>query len=119
MTELEPAAALLGVYLLPVTVGAAESLPYGFDEMTAAGADGYFVWAEPRTDAMRDDIAALALRHHLPGAAQRRRYVDEGVLLLSYGASLSAIHRREAYFVDRILKGAPPICRSISRRHSS
>src|SRR5215470_1512390 len=75
--------------------------------MTAAGADGYFVWAEPRTDAMRDDIAALALRHHPPGAAQRRRYVDAGVLL-SYGASLSAIHRRDAYFVDRILKGAKP-----------
>ena len=75
--------------------------------MTAAGADGYFMWAEPRTDAMRDDIAALALRHHLPGAAQQRRYVDAGVLL-SYGASLSAIHRRDAYFVGRILKGAKP-----------
>jgi len=107
MTQLEPAAALLGVSLLPVAVGPAESLPHRFDEMTAAGADGYFMWAEPRTDAMRDDIAALALRHHLPGAAQQRRYVDAGVLL-SYGASLSAIHRRDAYFVDRILKGAKP-----------
>ena len=106
-TELERAAATLGVSLLPVAVGTAEGLPRRFDEMTAAGADGYFVWAEPWTDAMRDDIAVLAMRHRLPGVTEQRRYVDAGVLL-SYGTSLSAVHRREAYFVDRILKGAKP-----------
>ena len=107
MTQLGPAAASLGVSLLPVGVGTAEDLPRRFDEMTAAGADGYFVSAQPRTDAMRDAIAELALRLHLPGVAQQRRYADAGVLL-SYGASLSAGHQREAYFVDRILKGAKP-----------
>jgi len=107
MTELGPAAASLGVSLLPVGIGTAEDLPSRFDEMTAAGADGYFVSAQPRTDAMRDAIAELALRLHLPGVAQQRRYADAGVLL-SYGASLSAGHQREAYFVDRILKGAKP-----------
>jgi putative tryptophan/tyrosine transport system substrate-binding protein len=106
MTELGPAAASLGVSLLPVGVDTAEDLPRRFDEMTAAGADGYFVLAQPRTDEMRDAIAALALHRHLPGVAQLRRYADAGVL--SYGASLSAIHRREAYFVDKILKGAKP-----------
>ena len=75
--------------------------------MTAAGADAYFVLADPRTDAMLDDIAALALRHRLPGAAQRHLYVDAGVLLC-YGANFSAIHRRAAVFVDKILKGAKP-----------
>jgi putative ABC transport system substrate-binding protein len=107
MTELGPAAASLGVSLLPVGVGAAEDLPRRFDEMTAAGADGYFVSAQVRTDPMRDAIAELALRLHLPGVAQQRRYADAGVLL-SYGASLSAGHQRQAYFVDRILKGAKP-----------
>jgi putative ABC transport system substrate-binding protein len=107
MKDLEPAAASLGVSLLPVGVDTAEDLPRRFDEMTAAGADGYLVIAQPRTDAMRDAIAALALRHRLPGAAPMRRYADAGVLL-SYGTSLSAVHRREAYFLDRILKGAKP-----------
>ena len=107
VTELDRAAATLGVSLLPVAVGTAEGLPRLFDEMTAAGADGYFVWAGFRTDAIRDDIAMLALRHRLPGVTEQRRYVDAGVLL-SYGTSLSAVHRREAYFVDRILKGAKP-----------
>src|SRR5215467_1932511 len=107
MTQLGPAAGSLGVSLLPVGVDAAEDLPRRFDEMTAAGADGYFVSAQVRTDPMRDAIAELALRLHLPGVAQQRRYADAGVLL-SYGASLSAGHQRQAYFVDRILKGAKP-----------
>ena len=56
---------------------------------------------------MRDDIAALALRHRLPGVAQERRHVKAGALF-SYGPSLDAIHRRAAVFVDKILKGANP-----------
>jgi putative ABC transport system substrate-binding protein len=112
MTELERAAPNLGVSLLPVVVGADRELPLLFDEMTAAGADAYFVLNEPRTDAMRGDITALALRHRLPGAAQTRRYVDPAFvdpgLLVSYGVDLSAIHRHLALFVDKILKGAKP-----------
>jgi ABC-type uncharacterized transport system substrate-binding protein len=107
MTELKQAAATLGVSVLPVALGTNEDLSRLFDEMMAAGADAYFVFSEPRTDATRDDIATLALRHSLPGAAQRRTYVDAGVLLC-YGPSFSAIHRRAAVFVDKILKGAKP-----------
>jgi putative tryptophan/tyrosine transport system substrate-binding protein len=65
------------------------------------------VLADPRTDAIRDEIVAFTLRHGLPGAAQRRLYVDAGVLLC-YGPSYSAMHRRAAFFVDKILKGAKP-----------
>jgi putative ABC transport system substrate-binding protein len=105
MTELERAAPKLGVSLLPVVVGADRELPLLFDEMTAAGADAYFVLNEPRTDAMRRDIAALALRYRLPGAAQTRRYVDprfaDPGLLVSYGVDLSAMHRRLAILVDK------------------
>jgi putative ABC transport system substrate-binding protein len=112
MTELERAAPNLSVSLVRVVVGTDRDLPRLFDEMTTAGADAYFVLNEPRTDAMRGDIAALALRHRLPGAAQTRRYVDPAFvdpgLLVSYGVNLSAIHRRLAYFVDKILKGAKP-----------
>ena len=107
MTELESAAAVLGVSLFPVAVGIARDLPQRFDEMTEAGADAYFVLSEPRTTEMRDDIAALALSHRLPGAAQDRRQVEAGVLLC-YGMNYSALHRRLAVYVDKILKGAKP-----------
>ena len=107
MTELKRAAATLGIGVLPVAVGAAGDLPRRFDEISDAGADAYFVLDEPRTDAMRDDIAALALRHRLPGAAQQRQFVDAGVLL-SYGVNFSTLHRRLAVYVDKILNGAKP-----------
>jgi len=107
MTELERAAPTLGVGVLPVAVGTGRDLPHSFDEMSEAGVDAYFVLNEPRTDAMRDDIAAIALRRRLPGAAQQRQYVDAGVLL-SYGVNFSALHRRLAVYVDKILKGAKP-----------
>jgi putative ABC transport system substrate-binding protein len=105
--ELERAAASIGVSVLPLVVGTAQDLPGYFDEMTAAGADAYFVLADPVTVDMRADIAALALRHHLPGAAQLRSFVEARVLL-SYAASLPALHKRAAVFVDKILKGANP-----------
>jgi putative ABC transport system substrate-binding protein len=107
MTELQRAAPTLGVSVVPVAVDHVRDLPRRFDEMTAAKADAYFVLNEPRTDAMRGDIAALALRHRLPGAAQDRRWVEAGVLLC-YGVNLSALHRRLAVYVDKILKGAKP-----------
>jgi putative ABC transport system substrate-binding protein len=75
--------------------------------MIAAGADAYLVLNEPRTDAMRGDIAKLALLHHLPGMAQGSRYIETGVLLF-YGVNLPALHRRLAVYVDKILKGAKP-----------
>jgi putative ABC transport system substrate-binding protein len=107
MTELKRAAATLGIGVLPVAVGAAGDLPRRFGEISDAGADAYFVLNEPRTDAMRNDIAALALRHRLPGAAQQRQYVDAGVLP-SYGVNFSTLHRRLAVYVDTILNGAKP-----------
>jgi putative ABC transport system substrate-binding protein len=107
MGELERAAPKLGVLLLPIPVGPAQELPHLFDEMTAAGVDAYLVLNEPRTDEMRGDIAKLALLHHLPGMAQGSRYIESGVLLW-YGVNLPALHRRLAFYVDKILKGAKP-----------
>jgi putative ABC transport system substrate-binding protein len=43
----------------------------------------------------------------LPFAGYASEYAEAGALL-SYGADRSALHRRAAYFVDKILKGAKP-----------
>jgi putative tryptophan/tyrosine transport system substrate-binding protein len=52
-------------------------------------------------------IAALALRHRLPAIFFDPRFVEAGGLL-SYGPNFTEMHRRAAYFVDRILKGSNP-----------
>ena len=107
MTEIERAAAGLGVSVLAAPVGAAQDLPRRFDEMMAAEVDGYLALNEPRTDALRGDLIELASRHRQPIAAQERRWVEAGALFC-YGVNLDAVHRRAACFVDKILKGVKP-----------
>jgi len=56
--------------------------------------------------ANRKLIADLAAKHRLPWIG-RAEYAEVGSLI-GYGANLSEMYRRAAYFVDRILKGAKP-----------
>ena len=55
----------------------------------------------------RRRIVDFAARHRLPTAYAYVELVQEGGLL-SFGPSYPGMHRRAAYFVDRILKGADP-----------
>ncbi len=55
--------------------------------------------------AQRARIAEHAVKRRLPAMCTFREYVTAGCLM-SYSASLTDLHRRAAYFVDKILKGA-------------
>lgn len=55
----------------------------------------------------RDQIIALAARHHLPTIYPARLFVDEGGLI-SYAPDLTDQYRRAAGYVDRILNGVKP-----------
>jgi putative ABC transport system substrate-binding protein len=48
-----------------------------------------------------------AVQHRLPGVHAYQELVEAGGLM-SYGPSYPEMHRRAAYFVDRILKGTKP-----------
>jgi putative ABC transport system substrate-binding protein len=52
-------------------------------------------------------IVKFALAQRWPAIGSRSEWAEEGTLL-SYGVDVSAIYRRAAYYVDRILKGAKP-----------
>ena len=52
-------------------------------------------------------ILGFALKSWLPSMYANREAVDAGGLMY-YGADFSDSHRRVAYYVDRILKGAKP-----------
>ena len=52
-------------------------------------------------------IVDFALKRRLPSVYSNTEFVDAGGLM-SYGADQAESHRRVAYFVDRILKGAKP-----------
>ena len=46
-------------------------------------------------------------KHRLPGVYAYRELVEAGGLM-SFGPSYAGMHRRAAYYVDKILKGAKP-----------
>ena len=52
--------------------------------------------------------------HRLPGVYAYRELVEAGGLM-SFGPSYAGMHRRAAYFVDRILKGASPSALPVER----
>ena len=49
----------------------------------------------------------FALKHRLPGVHANVELVEAGGLM-SYGPSYGEMHRRAAYYVERILKGTKP-----------
>jgi putative tryptophan/tyrosine transport system substrate-binding protein len=55
----------------------------------------------------RKRIADFALKHRLPAVYAYQELVEAGGLM-SFGPSYPGMHRRAAYFVDRIVKGASP-----------
>ena len=61
----------------------------------------------PLYDGRAEHIAELAMRKRLPTLYFSKHAVKLGILM-SYGPDLAATIRRQAYFVDRILKGAKP-----------
>jgi putative ABC transport system substrate-binding protein len=52
-------------------------------------------------------IMDFATKHRLPGVHAYRELVEVGGLM-SFGPNYAGMHRRAAYYVDRILKGAKP-----------
>jgi putative ABC transport system substrate-binding protein len=106
--QLESAARRLGLDLSLADVRAAEELESAFAEFAKARAGGLVVRADPFVlETHVDRVVGLASRHRLPAIYWLSRYAEAGGLM-SYGADLVEVHRRSAYFVDRILKGARP-----------
>lgn len=84
-----------------------EDIDPGIVRLTQEGIQALAIMPSTRFAADRRRILTVALAHRLPVVAQTHEYVEAGALL-SYGADPSALYRRAAYYVDRILKGAKP-----------
>ena len=107
MRELETAARSSGVALQNLGISTAGELAGAFSAATREHADAIFIIAGPLTFPERYRIADLALKHGLPSMHGPAEYVEAGGLI-SYAPSYSALFRRAAVYVDRILKGAKP-----------
>lgn len=106
--NLEATAEALGLRLQFVDVLVADDLDQAFADVARAGANGLLVRADPFVlEPNTRRVVALALKTRLPAIYWLRTYPLAGGLM-SYGADLIDIHRRSAYFVNRLLRGARP-----------
>ena len=108
MKEVLPVAArALGLTIQHWEVRTADDFDKAFAVISKWHPDGLYVPASgPIMRPKGKRIAGFALKSRLPSVGTRE-FVDAGGLI-SYEADLAENHRRVAYYVDRILKGAKP-----------
>lgn len=107
LEEIRATALQLGITLIHQEVGTTEALVGAFDVMQRERAQALIVQASPFATNNRKRIAELAAQQRLPTMFESRAFMDEGGFV-SYGPDAIELHRRAAYYVDRILKGAKP-----------
>jgi putative ABC transport system substrate-binding protein len=109
MSETERAARALGMQLQILEVTDPNALESAFATIARERVDALIVLPNSArfTAHHRRQIVDLAARSQLPAIYARRGLVEAGGLM-SYGASLPALFRRAAVYIDKILKGAKP-----------
>lgn len=105
--ETETAAAALGLQLQSLEVRSPADFAQAFTAALAERAQALLVFTGGLNSSQAPRITEFALRHRLPTMYALREHADAGGLM-AYGPSYLAMHRRAAYYVDRILKGAKP-----------
>lgn len=105
--QVQIAAKVLGLKVLSLAVRSPEELESAFAMIVSERPQAFNVLADRLFLHNRDKIIAFATAHRLPGVHVYRELVEVGGLM-SYGPSYADMHRRAAWYVDRILKGAKP-----------
>ena len=105
--QVQAAAQVLRMKVLSLGVKTEEEIKNALGLMTRRRRDALLALADRLLLHHRALIMDFAVRHRLPGVHAYRELVEVGGLM-SFGPSYAAMHRRAAYFVDRILKGTKP-----------
>jgi putative ABC transport system substrate-binding protein len=107
LARTQEAASVLGVQVRVLDVASPDDLASAFATAASWPAHGVMVSESGLLLNQRARLAQLAADFHLPAMYQVNEFVDAGGLM-SYGTSDTAIHRRAAIHVDKILRGARP-----------
>jgi putative ABC transport system substrate-binding protein len=108
--DLGSAATRLGLTLIRIEARNATEVPQAFSAIQASGADAIFIVDDAvlaGTAEVRREIIKWALSRRLPVTSPSARVAPDGGLV-SLGADNTALTRRAAYYVHRILTGAKP-----------
>src|SRR5215831_1768233 len=97
----------LALELRMVPARGLEDFDSAFATMAQERVGGFLAVGSPLVVGQRVPLAALALKHPLPGMFPFKENVVAGGLM-SYGADPNYLYRRAAAYIDKILKGAKP-----------
>ena len=105
VSAIKAASRELGLELLLLPVRGQADLITAFQTASRSRAEALIVLADVIATQHRGEILNLAATHSLAVISQYRVFAEDGALL-AFGPNASAMYRRAAYYVDRILKGA-------------
>jgi putative ABC transport system substrate-binding protein len=106
-SDVSEGAAKLGVQLVMQSARNAREIDGAVAELARAHVDALIAGTDPVMLDRRQQIAALAERHELPGISFTRQFAVAG-LLMSYGPDIGWMYREAGGQIARILKGAKP-----------
>jgi putative ABC transport system substrate-binding protein len=101
------AAAGLGFEMHDVLVRTPEEIEPAFNTILEHRSEGLRVLSDPVFNQYKPRWLGFAAQHRLPAMYQQLEWVPLGGLM-AYVASNTALRRRIAYYVDRILRGVQP-----------
>ena len=101
--DMQAAATIAGIQLVPILVNGPNDFENAFAAMAKAEAQAVIV--QGLFDPHRKIIIELAAKHRLPVMSGNRETAAAGGLI-SYSAKFAELYERAALYVDKILKGA-------------
>jgi putative tryptophan/tyrosine transport system substrate-binding protein len=107
LRETQLAAGRLGIELRTYAARDPDEFEPAFAGLTSAQAGALLVLTDPKYGPHAARIADLAIKFRLPAMYGVREYAAAGGLM-AYGTNFTALFRRAADYVDKILKGAKP-----------
>jgi putative ABC transport system substrate-binding protein len=107
LSEVKEAAPHLGVRLELVGVQGSTEFDAAFATMKKKRPDALLVEPDNFFYSHSKQIVDFTTKSRLPAVFTHRGFADAGGLVV-YGANFSALFRRAAIYVDKILKGAKP-----------
>ena len=105
--SVQSAAQTAGITSVMLAVSSVSAVDPIVGALSEAPSGGLIVIPDAFTTSHGDVIVKATEKHHVPSVFAYRSFVASGALM-SYGVDTSELHRRAAYYADRILRGVKP-----------
>jgi putative ABC transport system substrate-binding protein len=107
ISEINRVAPTFGLVLHSLSVAVTEDIKPAISRLKDDGVEAIVVTTAPPLITHQQETVDIALELKLPTVSEQPEFAEDGGLL-SYGPSIFTAAQRQAWYVDKILKGAKP-----------